>query len=156
MSDSLWLHGLQHTRLLCSSSNPGACSNSCPFIESVMPSNHLIDCHPLLLPSTFPSIRVISITLIMRKALLSLLAILWNFVFRWVYLSFSPLPFASFLFTEICNASSESHFGFLHFFFLGMVLITVSCKMSQTSVHRFSGTLSIRSSPLNLFVISTV
>ena len=31
------------------------------FIESVMPSNHLILCHPLLLlPSTFPSIRVFS------------------------------------------------------------------------------------------------
>ena len=29
-------------------------------IESVMPSNHLVLCHPLLLPSTFPSIRVIS------------------------------------------------------------------------------------------------
>ena len=29
-------------------------------IESVMPSNHLILCHPLLLPSIFPSIRVLS------------------------------------------------------------------------------------------------
>ena len=29
-------------------------------IESVMPSNHLIFCHPLLLPSIFPSIRVLS------------------------------------------------------------------------------------------------
>ena len=29
-------------------------------IESVMPPNHLILCHPLLLPSTFPSIRVFS------------------------------------------------------------------------------------------------
>jgi len=29
-------------------------------IESVMPSNHLILCHPLLPPSTFPSIRVFS------------------------------------------------------------------------------------------------
>ena len=30
-------------------------------IESVMPSNHLILCHPLLLlPSTFPSLRVFS------------------------------------------------------------------------------------------------
>ena len=29
-------------------------------IESVMPSNHLIFCHPLLLPSIFPSIRVFS------------------------------------------------------------------------------------------------
>ena len=27
-------------------------------IESVMPSNHLILCHPLLLPSVFPPIRV--------------------------------------------------------------------------------------------------
>ena len=31
------------------------------FIESVMPSNHLILCHPLLLlPSVFPSIRIFS------------------------------------------------------------------------------------------------
>ena len=29
-------------------------------IKSVMPSNHLILCHPLLLPSVFPSIRVFS------------------------------------------------------------------------------------------------
>ena len=29
-------------------------------IESAMPSNHLILCHPLLLPSIFPSIRVFS------------------------------------------------------------------------------------------------
>ena len=29
-------------------------------IESVMPPNHLILCHPLLLPSIFPSIRVFS------------------------------------------------------------------------------------------------
>ena len=29
-------------------------------IESVMPSNHLILCHSLLLPSVFPSIRVFS------------------------------------------------------------------------------------------------
>ena len=30
------------------------------FIESVMPSNHLIFCHLLILPSTFPSIRIFS------------------------------------------------------------------------------------------------
>ena len=30
------------------------------FHESVMPSNHLILCHPLLLPSIFPSIKVFS------------------------------------------------------------------------------------------------
>ena len=60
MSDSLQPHGLQ------------ACQASLSFtiarsllrlmsIESVMPSNHLILCHPfLLLPSIFPSIRVFS------------------------------------------------------------------------------------------------
>ena len=33
------------------------------FIELVMPSNHLIFCHPLLLPpSIFPSIRVFSLS----------------------------------------------------------------------------------------------
>ena len=59
MSDSLQPHGLQHTRLPCPSPTPGACSNSCP--ESVMPSNRLILCCPLLLlPSIFPSIRVFS------------------------------------------------------------------------------------------------
>ena len=58
------------------------------------------------------------------------------------YLSFSPLPLASLLFSAICKASSDNHFAFLHFFFLGMVLIPVSCTMSQTSVHSSSGTLS--------------
>ena len=60
VSDSMWPHELQHTRLLCPSPTPRACSNSCP-IELVMPSNHLILCRPrLLLPSIFPSIRVFS------------------------------------------------------------------------------------------------
>ena len=66
------------------------------------------------------------------------------------------LCFTSLLFIAICNTSSDSHFAFLHFFFLGMVLIPVSYTMSLTSVHSSSGTLSIRSSPLNLFVTSTV
>ena len=48
MSDSLWLHGLQHARPPCPPT-PGVYSNSCPL--TVMPSNHLILCHPLLLPS---------------------------------------------------------------------------------------------------------
>ena len=55
VSDSLWPHGQQHTRLPCPSSTPAVC------IESVMPSNYLILCCPLLLPpSIFPSIRVFS------------------------------------------------------------------------------------------------
>ena len=60
MFDSLQLYELQHARLPCPSPTSGACSNSCS-IYLVMPSNHLILCHPLLLlPSIFPSIRVFS------------------------------------------------------------------------------------------------
>ena len=60
MSDSLWPHGLQHTRLPCPSPTPGACSNSYPSSWWCHPTNHLDLCHPLLLPSIFPSIRVFS------------------------------------------------------------------------------------------------
>ena len=59
MLDSLQPHGLQHAKLPCPS-----LSSSLPkfiYIESVMPSNDLILCHPLLLlPSIFPSIRIFS------------------------------------------------------------------------------------------------
>ena len=61
---------------------------------------------------------------------------------RWVYLSSSPLPLASLLFSATCKAFSDSHFAFFHFFFLEMVLITASCTMLRTSVHSSSGTLS--------------
>ena len=84
VSDSLQPHGLQHTRLPGPSPSPWVSSNSYPLsrlslclmsiesaislsllkfmsIESVMPSNHLILCRPLLLlPSVFPSIMVFS------------------------------------------------------------------------------------------------
>ena len=59
MSDSLQPHALQHARL-------PSLTNSWSLlklmsIESVMPSNHLILCHPLpLLPPIFPWIRVFS------------------------------------------------------------------------------------------------
>jgi len=51
----------------------------------------------------------------LRTAFLSLLAILWNSSFRWVYLSFSPLLFAFLLFTAIYKASSDSYFAFFVF-----------------------------------------
>ena len=80
---------------------------------------------------------------------------LLNSAFRCLYLSFSPLLLASHLFTVICKASPDSHFTFYYFFFLGMVLIPVSCTMSPISIHSSSGTLSIRSRPINLFLTST-
>ena len=60
MSDSLWPHGLQHTRLPCPSATRGIDSNSCPLSRW---------CHPTILssiipfcfqPSIFPSITVFS------------------------------------------------------------------------------------------------
>ena len=64
-----------------------------------------------------------------RKASLSLLAILWNSTFRWVYLYFSPLPSASPHFSAVCKASLDNHFALLHLCFLWMVLVTASCTM---------------------------
>ena len=59
MSDSLQPHELQHARPPCPSPTARVYPNL--SIESVIPSNHLILCHPLLLPpSIFPSIRVFS------------------------------------------------------------------------------------------------
>ena len=60
MSDSLRPHEPQHTRPPCPSPTPGVRQKPMS-IKSVMPSNHLIPCRPLLLlPSIFPSIRVFS------------------------------------------------------------------------------------------------
>ena len=90
MSSSLQPHGLQHPKLLCPPLSPFSSVQSLSHVrhlatqwtaahqaslsitnsqsllklmsnESVMPSKHLILCHPLLLPpSIFPSIRVFS------------------------------------------------------------------------------------------------
>ena len=60
MSNSLQPHGLQHARPPCPSLTPRVLLKLMS-IESVMTSNHLILCCPLLLtPSIFPNIRVFS------------------------------------------------------------------------------------------------
>ena len=60
VSHSLRPHESQHARPPCPSQAPGIHSDS-TSIKSVMPSNHLILCCPLLLLSSiFPSIRVFS------------------------------------------------------------------------------------------------
>ena len=57
-SDSLQPHGLQHARLPCPSFTISRSFLKLMSIESVMPSNHLVLCHSLLLlTSIFPSIR---------------------------------------------------------------------------------------------------
>ena len=59
LSDSLqppWTTARQASLSITNSQSPPKLMS----IELVMPSNHLILCHPLLLPSIFPSIRVFS------------------------------------------------------------------------------------------------
>ena len=68
-----------------------------PLVSLIFLKRSLV--FPILL---FPSI---SLHWSLRKAFLSFLDILWNSAFKWVYLSFSPLPFVSLLFTGICKAS---------------------------------------------------
>ena len=156
----LWLFGSWrscHLFLISSAS-----VRSIPFLSSTEPifawNVPLVSLLFLKRSLVFPILLFSPISLhwLLRKAFLSLFAILWNSAFKWVYLSFSPLLFTSLLFTPTCKASPDSHFAFLHFFFLGMLLIPVSYTMSQTSIHSLSGTLSIRSSPLNLLLTSTV
>ena len=92
--------------------------------------------------SVFPILLFSSTTLhcSFKKAFLSLLAILWNTAFSWIYLSLSPLLFASLLSSAICKASSDSHFPFFHFFFLWDGFChCLLCNVA--SVHNSLGTL---------------
>ena len=85
------------------------------FIELIFAWNVSLVCQLFLKRSLVFSILLffsISLHWLLRKAFLSLLALLWNSAFKWVYLSFCPLLFTSLHFTAICNASSESHYGF--------------------------------------------
>ena len=67
MSNSLQPRGLQHARAPCLSITNSQSLLKLMSIESVMPSNHLILCHPLLLPpSVFPSIRDFSNESVLR------------------------------------------------------------------------------------------
>ena len=121
------------------------------FIEPIFAWNvPLVSLSFLKRSLDFPILLFFSISLhwSVRNAFLSLLAIIWNSAFKWVYLSFSSLPFTSLLFTAICNVSSDKHFAFFHYFSLGMVLIPAFSTMSWTSVHSSSDTLPIRSNPL--------
>ena len=156
----LWLTGLWRSFLYSSSVYScylflisSASVRSISFLSFIEPifawNGPLVSLIFLKRSLVFPILLLSSISLhwSLRKAFLSLLVIFWDSAFKWEYLSFSPLLFTSLLFTAICKASSDSHFAFLHFFFLGMVLIPVSWTILWTSVHRSSGTLSIRLIP---------
>ena len=74
------------------------------FIEPIFASNvPLVSLIFLKRSLDFPILMFSSISLhwSVRKAFLSLLAILWNSAFKWVYLSFSPLCFVFLLSTYL-------------------------------------------------------
>ena len=72
-------------------SDPMDCSPPGSSIHGIF-QTRVLDGVPL--PLVFPILlfSCIGLPCSLRKAFLSLLAILWNSAFRWVYLSFSPLP----------------------------------------------------------------
>ena len=97
----------------------------------------------------FPILLFSSISLhwSLRKAFFSLLAILWNSAFRWEYLPFSPLFFASLLFTAIYKASSVS-WGW------SWSLSPVQCHKPPSIVHQalcLSGLIPYMYFPLPLY-----
>ena len=63
----------------------------------------------------------------------------------WVPVSLTPLPLPSYpipLGSQLFVRSPQTTIlYFMHFLFLGMVLITASCAMSWTSVHSSSGSM---------------
>ena len=109
--DYLGCEDLFCTVLLCSCNlflTSSASVRPIPFLSFIVPifawNNPLVSLIFLKRSLVFP-ILLFSISLhwSLKKAFLSLLAILWNSVFRCLYLSFSPLHLASVLFSAICK-----------------------------------------------------
>ena len=131
-----------------------------PFLSSLVPifawNGALIS--PIFLKSflVFPIVLFSSISLhcSFKKVFLSLLAILWNSAFSWVYTSLSLLlPFLLLFSSQVLvKPPQTTSLPSCISFFLGIALVTVSCTILQTSVHRSSGTLSTWFNSLNLFL----
>ena len=108
---SLWLSGSWKCFLYSSSGYShhflisSAFVRSIPFLSFIEPicawNVPLVSLIFLKRSLVFPILLFSSMHWSLRKAFLCLLAILWNSVFEWVYLSFFPLLLASLLFTAI-------------------------------------------------------
>ena len=89
---------------------------SIPFLSFIKPifALHVPFVYLIFLKRSqvFPILLFSSISLhwSLRKAFLSLLGILGNSAVKWIYLSFSPLLFASLLSSALCKSPSDSHF----------------------------------------------
>ena len=86
VSDTLWLHGLTAAGQASLSITHSQRLLRIMCIDPVMPSNHLIFCHPLLLlPSIFPSIRVFSSVSSSHQVAKVLALQLQHQSFRWIF-----------------------------------------------------------------------
>ena len=98
------------------------------FTEPMFAWNVPLESFVSLRSLVFPILLFSSISLhwSLRKVFLSRLAILWNSAFKSVYLSFSPLPLASLLFSAVRKASSSLHF-YCHLIFFSIFLSYCLC-----------------------------
>ena len=133
MSDSLRPHGLQHTRLPCPSLSPRVCSNSYPS-SWLMPSNHLVLCHPfLLLPSISPSISLFQWvgTLHQVTTLLELKHQSFQWIFRvdflWDWLVWSPC----------CPRDSQESSPAPQFKSINSSVLSLLYGLALTSIHDY-------------------
>ena len=100
--------------IFCFCSATAKLLQSCPilsFIEPIFAWNvPLVALIFLKRSLVFPILLFSSISLhwSLRKPFLSLLAILWNSAFKWVYLSFSPLPSVQSLSHVCCDPMNHS------------------------------------------------
>ena len=127
MSNSLQPHGLQHARLPCPSPSPKVCSNSCTLSQWCHPT--ISSCHPLLLPSIFPRIRVFSSE--------SALRIRWP---KYWSFSFSISP-------------SSEHSGLISFRMDWLDLLAVQRTLKSSPIPQF---ISINSSTLSFLYSPTL
>ena len=147
MSDS-WLSGpwrssvySRHLFLISSAS-----IRSIPFLSFIEPifawDIPLVSLIFLKRSLVFPILSSSSISLhwSLRKDFLSLLAILWNSAFRWIYFSFSRLPFASLLFSAIGKASSARDWADQSLWGLWVLVCTRFC-LSPLSISGQYGVL---------------
>ena len=100
-------------------------------VESVMPSNHLIPCHPLLLlPSIFPSIRVFS----NESALCIRQTKYWSFSFNF--------------------SASNEHSGLISFRMDWLDLLTVQGTLKSLHQHHSSRSYILRCSAFFIVQLS--
>ena len=164
-----WISGLWRSFLYSSSVYShhlflisSASVRSIPFLSFIVPyfawNVPLVSLIFLKRSLVFPVLLVSSNSCTIHLWKLSYLSLLFSENLNSIGYIFPFLLCLSLLFySQVFVRSPETTIlPFLHLFSLGMVLIPASCTMSQTSVHSPSGTLSIRSNPLSLFITSTI